>query len=319
MPGHIESFGDKKTRIAKEIKKLGKEIDEFKTAEHIDPVAPALTPAQEAAKLQKLNAKVLEIKTRLEQDVLRWKQELGSENVSAMENIDSFWTEMQQKIEDIDKTDIGKLLDGLDSLKQKVEAAEVNTAAPDEDTIAEGIDEANIKPTVKDIIVEVAEEDKKGLAGMIGKLSKLARPLMKIITSLMIELKKMGLNLNPFASEAEKEQIREEIVRMQEAHESTFGMDDLRDLFTAQAKKLGFEKLIFKPGLSDSKAVVEFRRKFEAYRGVDPSRTKEKYVQELLREYVQGDAVVSEADLATNDHLITLKGFMEGKKPQVVA
>ncbi|MBU0767343.1 hypothetical protein KKF55_06250 [Patescibacteria group bacterium] len=321
MPtNHIESFGDKKKKIVEELKGLKKEIEDYSTAQAMtDPEIAALTDAQKTEKVNKLNAKVAELKAKLEQDVVRWKETLGTDNAPALEAIDTFWQEMQEKIDGINKTEIGGLLTGLEELRQRVEAAETNTVAPDEDTTAEEIMEADKVPTVKDIIVEMEEEEQTGFAGMIAKFSKMAKPLMKILSGLMIEFKKISLSMNPFGSEASKQQARAELEKMQEAYESNYGTDDLRDLFTAQAKELGFEKLVFKPGLFDGKAVTSFNQKYLAYRDIDPSKTKEQYIKELLTEYVKDDAVVTETALAGEEHFITMKGFMEGKKPQVVA
>ena len=112
---HIESFEQKKINIVEELKALKTEINTYVT-EQTPPADANLTPAQETEKVQKLNAKVTELKTRLEQDVQRWKDTLGAENEPALAAIDAFWQEMQQKIEVIDKTTIGGLLSGLDAL-----------------------------------------------------------------------------------------------------------------------------------------------------------------------------------------------------------
>ena len=310
---HIESFEQKKINIVEELKALKTEINTYVT-EQTPPADANLTPAQETEKVQKLNAKVTELKTRLEQDVQRWKDTLGAENEPALAAIDAFWQEMQQKIEVIDKTTIGGLLSGLDALKQRVEAAEDNAAG----TTAEIILGADKEPQVKDIIVEMEEEEQSGLGGMIAKLSKMMKPMMKIFSGLMIELKKIGLSMNPFASEESRQQARAELEQMQEAYEQTYGMDNLRGLFTGQAEKLGFGNLVFKPGMRDGKAVTKFKQQYLAYRGIDTSKTKEKYVQELLKEYVEGDQIVTASDLAGKEHFITMQGFLEGEKPQVV-
>jgi len=140
----------------------------------------------------------------------------------------------------------------------------------------------------------------------VEKAARKGGGFAETISNLMIVLRRFMNMFNFMASDSEQEQAAKELATMEDKHEIAFGREKIRAQFNQQIVKLGYGKLLVRPDGKDQLATVEFVKQYRVELNNDDSLTREQFIENLLKRYVDQKQIVKKADIQSTEHQTTM-------------